>query len=42
MVGVPDARLGEEICAWIQLKEDEFVSEEKIKDFCRKRVSTIN
>ncbi|XP_055328751.1 medium-chain acyl-CoA ligase ACSF2, mitochondrial-like [Paramacrobiotus metropolitanus] len=33
IVGVPDRRLGEEICCWIRLKKE--VSEEELKKFCR-------
>ncbi|KAL5013047.1 hypothetical protein ScPMuIL_011598 [Solemya velum] len=39
VVGVPDERLGEEICAWIQLKEDVDASEQEIKDFCRGKIA---
>ena len=38
VVGVPDHRLGEQICAWIELKDGETVTEEEIKEFCRTKV----
>ncbi len=35
VIGVPDERYGEEIMAWIQLREGADVTEEQIKDYCR-------
>ena len=35
VVGVPDSFYGEELCAWIQLKEGESCSAEDIRDYCR-------
>jgi fatty-acyl-CoA synthase len=37
--GVPDAKYGEEVCAWIQLRPGESVSEEEIREFCRGQIS---
>ena len=37
--GVPDAKLGEEICAWIVLKAGTNATEEEIKDFCRGQIA---
>ena len=34
IVGLPDARYGEELCAWIILKPGETTNEEEIKMFC--------
>ena len=41
--GVPDKRLGEEICAWVMLKQDHLtVQEEKhLRNFCAGKVSCI-
>lgn len=39
VVGVPDERLGEEICAWIELKENETATEDEIKAFCKAKVA---
>lgn len=36
---MPDERLGEEICAWIELKENETANEDEIKAFCKAKVS---
>lgn len=33
--GVPDDKFGEELCAWIRLKDGEVCNEENIREFCR-------
>ncbi len=35
VVGVPDPKYGEELCAWIQLKPGQSASEDEIRQFCR-------
>ena len=37
--GVPDAKYGEEICAWIVLKPDETATEDDIKAFCQGQIA---
>jgi fatty-acyl-CoA synthase len=37
--GVPDARLGEEICVWIVLKAGTSATEEEIRNFCRGQIA---
>ncbi len=37
--GVPDARLGEEICVWIVLRPGMSATEDEIRDFCRGQVA---
>jgi len=39
VVGVPDEKYGEELCAWIVLRANESASAEEIRDFCRGRIS---
>lgn len=39
VIGVPDARFGEEIMAWIKLKEGEMSSLEEIKTFCQGKIA---
>jgi fatty-acyl-CoA synthase len=39
VVGVPDERYGEELCAWVVLRENAAASEEEIRDFCRGRLA---
>jgi fatty-acyl-CoA synthase len=37
--GVEDPKMGEEVCAWIQLKEGQTATEEQIRDFCKGQIS---
>ena len=37
--GVPEERMGEEVCAWIQLRDGEEVSSEDILEFCRGQIT---
>jgi fatty-acyl-CoA synthase len=37
--GVPDARYGEEVCAWIVLKPGEQATEDEIRGYCRDRIA---
>jgi fatty-acyl-CoA synthase len=39
VVGVPDPRMGEELCAWIRLKPGEAAEEEEIRAFCRGQIA---
>ncbi|MFZ5632514.1 MAG: AMP-binding protein [Bacillota bacterium] len=41
VVGVPSAKYGEEVVAFIQLKEGQTATEEEIKDYCRDKISRI-
>jgi fatty-acyl-CoA synthase len=37
--GVPDAKYGEEVCAWIVLKPGEAATEDEIRAYCRERIA---
>lgn len=37
--GIPDARYGEEICAWVRIRDGETLTEQDVKDFCRDQIS---
>jgi fatty-acyl-CoA synthase len=37
--GVPDPRLGEEVCAWIELKPGQSATEDEIREFCRGQIA---
>jgi fatty-acyl-CoA synthase len=37
--GVPDARYGEELCAWITPKPGTALTEQEVKDFCRDQIA---
>jgi fatty-acyl-CoA synthase len=39
VIGVPDSKYGEEIMAWVKLKDGTGLDEEAIRDFCRGRVA---
>ena len=39
VIGVPDARYGEEVCAWIKLRDSHDATAEQIRDFCRGRIA---
>ncbi|MFL9912220.1 AMP-binding protein [Paraburkholderia sp. RL17-337-BIB-A] len=37
--GVPDEKNGEELCAWIVLRQGEYVTEEDIREFCQGQIA---
>jgi fatty-acyl-CoA synthase len=37
--GVPDERFGEELCAWIKLREGEAMTEAEVQAFCRDQIA---
>ncbi|RKP45540.1 AMP-binding protein [Trinickia fusca] len=37
--GVPDAKYGEEVCAWIVLRPGEQMTEDEVKAFCRSQIA---
>ncbi|WP_027014214.1 AMP-binding protein [Comamonas composti] len=39
VVGVPDQRYGEELCAWIIAKPGQDLTEEAVRDFCKGRIA---
>jgi fatty-acyl-CoA synthase len=39
VVGVPDPKYGEEICAWIKLREGESATDEEIRAFCKGQIA---
>jgi fatty-acyl-CoA synthase len=39
VVGLPDEKYGEELCAWIILREGESASVEEIREFCRDQIA---
>jgi fatty-acyl-CoA synthase len=39
VVGVPDQRMGEDLCAWIRLAPGETCTEEEIRHFCQDRIA---
>ncbi len=39
IVGVPDEKYGEQLCAWIKLREGANATAEEIRDFCRDQIA---
>jgi fatty-acyl-CoA synthase len=39
VIGVPDRKYGEELCAWIRLKADQTCSDEEIRQFCQGQIA---
>jgi fatty-acyl-CoA synthase len=39
VIGIPDAKLGETVLAWIQLEEGVTATAEEIRDFCRGKIA---
>jgi fatty-acyl-CoA synthase len=39
VIGVPDPKFGEELMAWVQVKEGAQLTEEQVKDFCRGQIA---
>ncbi len=37
--GVPDEKMGEEVCAWVQLQPGQNMTEDELKDFCRGQIT---
>lgn len=40
VIGVPDRKYGEEVMAWIQLKEGEQATADEIREFCRGKIAS--
>jgi len=39
VIGVPDAKYGEEIMAWVRLREGEAASTEELREYCRDKIA---
>ena len=39
VVGVPDDRMGEELCAWVRLRPGMEIDEQSLRDFCRGQIA---
>jgi len=39
VIGVPDRKYGEELCAWIRLKPDQACTDEEIRQFCQGQIA---
>ena len=41
VIGVPDRKYGEEVCAWIRLRDGVEATEEEFRDFCRGQIANF-
>ena len=39
VIGVPDAKYGEELCAWVKARPGATLTEDGVRDFCRGRLA---
>ncbi|MQA87556.1 MAG: AMP-binding protein [Streptosporangiales bacterium] len=39
VIGVPDAKYGEELCAWVRPREGKTLTEEEVREFCKGRLA---
>ena len=39
MIGVPDRHYGEELCAWVRLRDGESATAEQIRAFCQGQIA---
>lgn len=39
IIGVPDQKYGEQVCAWIKLRHGESLSESEVTDFCQDKIA---
>jgi fatty-acyl-CoA synthase len=40
VIGVPDLKYGEEVCAWVRLREGEHATENELREYCRGQIAT--
>ncbi len=41
VVGVPDPKYGEELCAWVRLRDGVLATDDEIREFCRGQIATF-
>jgi fatty-acyl-CoA synthase len=39
VVGISDVKYGEEVCVWVQLKDQQVLSEDEIRAFCKEHIA---
>ena len=39
VIGIPDEKYGEELCAWVKLREGQSVSEDDVRAFCKGQIA---
>ena len=41
VIGVPDVKYGEELCAWVKVEEGESLTEDEIRAFCDGKIARM-
>ncbi|KAL1470945.1 hypothetical protein MTO96_040173, partial [Rhipicephalus appendiculatus] len=41
VIGVPDERMGEELCAWIVLRDKAKVTDEELREHCEEKLTQM-
>ena len=41
VIGVPDLKYGEEVCAWVRLLEGEYLTDDEVRDYCRGQIASF-
>ena len=39
IIGIPDVKYGEEIMAWVKLREGETTTDQEIREYCRGKIA---
>jgi fatty-acyl-CoA synthase len=39
VVGVPDRKYGEELCAWVKVKDSQQLTDQDVKEFCKGKIA---
>ena len=39
VIGIPDEKYGEELCAWVKLREGQSVTEDDVRAFCKGQIA---
>jgi len=40
VIGVPDVKYGEEVCAWVRVREGQQATEDELRDYCRGQIAS--
>jgi fatty-acyl-CoA synthase len=40
VIGVPDLKYGEEVCAWVRLRDGHYATEDELREYCRGQIAT--
>jgi fatty-acyl-CoA synthase len=40
VIGVPDPKYGEEVCAWIRLRDNQQATDDELREYCRGRIAS--